>query len=292
MTEEGEKVSNGKSLADGLSIHVSEETTGKLSDGILDLFSPLIHGMGIIGDHLRFHREKVVIKAGERVKELIRPEEEIKPVPPKLFVPWLEGVSLEDLDDDTMIDAWASVLARASVDFNPQMPSYLRVLEQMMPAHADLLKDVVLKNGIKGDDMTSDLSQSAIADLNSVEIFSSTVRQRCAMGQDLEESLTASEDFFFRRGTLLFHAVFEQNKEKTISSCGYIAPKSVGPSELFPALAVLQNLGLIRTYFEGVRDENGKGTLFLILATITVYGLQFSQTCIPDVLEAIRAESI
>lgn len=292
MTEEEEQTSKGKTLADGLSIRVSEETTGKVADGILDIFSPLIQGMGIVGDHLRFHREKVVIKAGRRVTELIGPDEDINPVPPKLFVPWLESVSLEDLDDDTMIDAWASVLARASIDFNPQMPSYLKVLEQMMPAHADLLKDVVLKNDVKGDDMDDDLSQSVISDRNSLKVYAENVRVRCAGGQDLDESLAASQDFFFRRGTLLFHAVFEPGTEKVRSNCGYMQPKSVEAGGLFPVLAVLQNLGLIHTYYEGFRDENGKGRLFVILATITDYGQQFSQTCIPEVVEAMKVESI
>lgn len=290
MTEE-EEAPKGRTLADGLSIRVSEETTGKLSDGFLDLFSPLIHGMGIVGDHLRFHREKVVIKAGERVKELIGPDEDIKPVPPKLFVPWLESVSLEDLDDDTMIDAWASVLARASIDFNPQMPSYLKVLEQMMPVHADLMRDVTLANGIKGENLEADLTQSALADQEHVSLVVETVGLRCASGEELDESLKAGENFFFRPGTLLFYASYEQGAETIESNCGYVPPKSVASDDPLPTLTVLENLGLIRTYFESFRDKNSEGRLFVIFATITNYGQQFSKSCIPGVVEAMKVKS-
>src|SRR4051812_19777659 len=68
-----------------------------------------------IADHIRFRRWKSEIKILRKAREHAEkagfaPQE----VPLKTLAPLLEGGSLEDEDDDEMIDRWAALLANAS----------------------------------------------------------------------------------------------------------------------------------------------------------------------------------
>lgn len=124
---------------------IPTEKVGNAVDAILDALSPFTQGMGLIGDHIRFHREKVIIKIGELTIEKAQAENlNLKPVPPKFMVPFIEKASCEDLESE-LINAWANLLKEASTNYSAQLLPYLNVLSQLGPNEANYLNTMILR---------------------------------------------------------------------------------------------------------------------------------------------------
>lgn len=88
----------------------------------LSLISPITEWAGLRGDALRYKRGQLRIQqeaaldalAGA-VREKIKGKQILHPLPPKVFVPALEGASLE-ASDSPFIDWWAELLTKAAIN--------------------------------------------------------------------------------------------------------------------------------------------------------------------------------
>ncbi len=101
-----------------LSGEVSTESLDNVFSALLDIFSPVSHGLGLLGDHLHSIRTKLAIKQLAHAKELAEKHNiQVKPVPAKVLVPYIEAVSLEDDLSGELKDMWSSILLKSN-DFN------------------------------------------------------------------------------------------------------------------------------------------------------------------------------
>lgn len=130
------------SLKAELKGEIPTEKVGNAVDAILDTFSPFTQGMGLIGDHLRFHREKVIIRIGELAKKRADNEGlKIKPVPPKFMVPFIEKASCEDLEGE-IINQWAFLLNKASTEYDSILLSFVDILSRIGSREVKLLSEI------------------------------------------------------------------------------------------------------------------------------------------------------
>lgn len=94
---------------------VPPEAVGRLVDAITDAFSPFVARQRLKASELRLQQEEVLIKLARLTNEKLRIQQQIpKPVSTKFLVPLLEKASLEDPDDNDMIERWAALLAAES----------------------------------------------------------------------------------------------------------------------------------------------------------------------------------
>lgn len=114
-------------------------------EAITDIVRPLTEWAGLKGDRLRLQREEVALEiarqAAAKVQVGKRP---IIPIPTKTVVRLLEGGSLEDPTDKTMIDLWANLLASAAQNANAATPRFISILEDLNGIQAQTLRDAVL----------------------------------------------------------------------------------------------------------------------------------------------------
>jgi hypothetical protein len=96
---------------------------------------------GWIADHIGYLRWKSGIKTLERAARFAKERGiDLKTVPLKNFVPILEGSSLEEEDDDAMIDRWAGLLTNSSSDSEADVPpSFASILKELSSTEARVL---------------------------------------------------------------------------------------------------------------------------------------------------------
>jgi len=66
---------------------------------------------------------------------------DVQPVALKYLVPWFDGASLEDENDDDMVLRWATLLANAAAGEHGSevSPSYIAILRELTPPEAALV---------------------------------------------------------------------------------------------------------------------------------------------------------
>lgn len=104
----------------------------EIAKSVCDLFSPLTEFARAIGDQIRIYRELSVLKTLKKAK--IKAEKLgliIKPPPLKFLVPFLEQVSLEDDNDDTLTNLWTNLLLSVSTTFKAEHNLFIRILGEL-----------------------------------------------------------------------------------------------------------------------------------------------------------------
>jgi hypothetical protein len=125
-----------------------EVSTKALAEGTTKAFLDTIFGPAVevgefLRDQVRFVRGMVQIKMFKRASAYL----DKQGIPPhqvsiKLLFPLLELSSLEDEDDDEMIDRWAALLANAAAGPDrgaAVLPSFARMLAELSPEEAVIL---------------------------------------------------------------------------------------------------------------------------------------------------------
>jgi hypothetical protein len=64
---------------------------------------------------------------------------EVNAVPAKALVPLLERASLEEPDDEALTKAWGALLASASMDYDPEVIGFSRILSELSPRECAIL---------------------------------------------------------------------------------------------------------------------------------------------------------
>lgn len=126
----------------GLEARIPEKSAGRLVDALTDLLRPISETRGLKADQIRLQREDVAIKIALKARERLRIEnEEIKAIPPKILVPLLEASSNEGVDDDSMHERWANLLASAATRANVE-PRYIGILREIHGRQATILERI------------------------------------------------------------------------------------------------------------------------------------------------------
>jgi hypothetical protein len=128
--------------------NVPEDVSRAKAGAWLTLLSPITEWAGLKGDALNFKRkllrvqqEETLVRIASRVREKLADGEITRHVPRKILIPAIEKASLEEVDDDVMVDRWASLLASAAQDVKVQ-PRFVGILEELSGAQAECLERV------------------------------------------------------------------------------------------------------------------------------------------------------
>jgi len=97
------------------SIVVSEKTTEKIADVVVDIFKPVSQALGMLGDWVENRRgEQQAIRTLRRAQKIAEEHgKTLEEPPPKFLIPYLHGASLEDPADVDIRDKWATLLVNA-----------------------------------------------------------------------------------------------------------------------------------------------------------------------------------
>jgi hypothetical protein len=114
----------------------------KLADIVHKLAGPLSEEVGLLmADKIKVYRVKnwvAVVKKTNKV--LAKAKLPPQAVPPRIFLPILEGSSLES--DESLQDMWAGLLATASYESDSLSPSFIETVKQLTPNEARTLSAI------------------------------------------------------------------------------------------------------------------------------------------------------
>lgn len=123
---------------------VPKASVGRFVDAFTDLFRPFSESQGLKADQIRLQREDVAIAIARKARERIALEEEpLHPVPNKVLIPLIEAASLEDIEDDSLMDMWANLLASAATGDGVE-PRLVGILKELRKPQAELLERIAL----------------------------------------------------------------------------------------------------------------------------------------------------
>jgi hypothetical protein len=158
-----------KKSSTGVSITVPEKSTGRLLDALTDMIRPITEARGLKADQIRLQREDVAIEIAKRTKQKLDIEKGIiNPVPTKIFVPLMEAASIEDLDDDFMIEKWANLLASAANTTGVE-PRFIGILKELNGRQAAIF-DAIANNNIDRFEHGRSILEDTVAYLNSNQV--------------------------------------------------------------------------------------------------------------------------
>lgn len=124
---------------------IPASSVGRLVEAFTDIFRPFTEARGLKADQIRLQREDVLIEIGKRARERSNIEgAEIKPVPLKFLVPFLEKASLESLEGE-LIDRWSNLLLQASLEFGEELLVFIDILSKIGPREVDYLNALFCK---------------------------------------------------------------------------------------------------------------------------------------------------
>lgn len=111
---------------------IPSTSMGRLVDALTDAIRPFTEARGLKADQIRLQREEVLIEIAKRASVRLQIEKiEPQPIPMKTLVPLLERASLEDPEDEEMIDRWAALLAAEARDPGPNRRWFIDILSSL-----------------------------------------------------------------------------------------------------------------------------------------------------------------
>lgn len=123
----------------GTDINIPEDVSRDALSFTQRLLGPAADAADFLGDKIRFYRWQSALKTLERAKEIAEERNlELKEVPLKFLVPFLERASCEDTESE-LIERWSRLLLSAATDFDYSQLTYINVLSNIGPAEARLL---------------------------------------------------------------------------------------------------------------------------------------------------------
>ncbi len=131
-----------------VSAEIPTDSMGRLTDAITDIIRPFSEARGLKADLIRLQREEIAIEIIKLAHQRIDEQGlSIKPVPNKVLIPILEKASLEETDS-TLIEAWANLLASASVNYDIEVNTFSEILSAIGPREADIIKEMLGTNDL------------------------------------------------------------------------------------------------------------------------------------------------
>jgi len=139
-------------------VNVGKKSVEKLIDAVVDTFSPATETLGLLGDAIRLARIEVATAVTRKAK-VIADENGLKlSAPPlKFLIPFFEKVSIEDINDDTLVEMWARLLVSAGSNYSARQMRYSGLLSQMSGDQACILQGIATNyDGVIGVDVDPD----------------------------------------------------------------------------------------------------------------------------------------
>lgn len=145
MAKKGTEITVGK---EGFSFKTDGEASERLANAALDFLSPVTEGAGFLGTKLRGYRMEAALKATIRAKQICEENNlPINPVPPKFLLQWVEGASIENPEDETLINLWSNLLASESSNPSTGNLTFIRIIKELTREEAKCLVELANLNG-------------------------------------------------------------------------------------------------------------------------------------------------
>lgn len=108
------------------------------------LLGPVGEAAEFLSDKIRFYRWKSSLRVLQRAREIAQKNDlDVKEVPLKFLIPFMERSSLEDESDDELIERWATLLAQATKDPNSIRPIFVDILSRLSAESVKALEKIV-----------------------------------------------------------------------------------------------------------------------------------------------------
>lgn len=130
----------------GLKVSLPAEQGAAVGGYIQTLFSPVLETTGLIGDYIKFFRQAAAIRAMKKVRDIASENDiELRVVSPRILVPWVESVSLENPNSE-LIDWWARLLITSATrsSMRPYLIELMKLIGPQEAAFLDKLWNSVL----------------------------------------------------------------------------------------------------------------------------------------------------
>jgi hypothetical protein len=230
---------------------VPPDVTRAKAGAWLNLISPITEWAGLKGDALNFKRrllriqqEETLLRVAQEVQAKLAGENILHHVRRKILVPALEKASLEDVDDDVMIDRRANLLASAAIDVKVQ-PRFIGILEEMTGQQAECLERIAFNRysefnypaPIFGDSFTD------FAEYNIRDRFIPRIQKVLTSEKHVGAAFAEIEHVFRRPGVLLRFSTISDRAGNSWEGYDFVADTKIHDES---DLSILESLGLTR----------------------------------------------
>jgi hypothetical protein len=251
-------------------IRISDEAARPLVNAVLEVFSPATELLGWVGDAIRVHRTRTVLRCFARTKEIAaKAGIGLKAPPTKFLAQYIENCSLEEETDRFLIEWWSRLLVDASTNYQSRHVFYVSVLKQLTAIEVELLECIV-RNGAGSYKLEHTREAEFVSDFNfSHENFglASEFKERA-----ISKSIKGLRKALEIPGVLLLDVFVDD-------------PKSNQRQEIHPDYSdgelanwqILQSLQLIRLGYQ--RFTSGGVEYRVRSAKITELGAKFYFSC-------------
>ncbi len=128
------------SLIENLSIPIPKESLDKVGPFMHSVFGALAEGGEWLSDVVRIMRYTTVALIMQKAQQFAEKRGlQLRPVPLKFAVPFIERCSLED-EESELTDLWANLLVSAATNYDHSHPAFVDILSQIGPQEAKLLR--------------------------------------------------------------------------------------------------------------------------------------------------------
>jgi hypothetical protein len=266
---------------------IPKESSGRFLDALTELIRPFSERRGLAADRLRLEREQVLYEIARRVRARLELENKpIRGLANKVLIPFFEKASLEDSNDEVLIEMWANLLATAMTGDVTLLPQYIEILSQLSGSQATLLEKIITKGTEVDLYKTADHFHDSYDYLNQTGL-PGALKQLSVDSQSAEEF--GGE--LFRELNILGVAIEvldvwsteHEDDEFSISS-----PDGIFSDAAFFDFAMLERLGLLRKG-EVKGERIGKFEIFLHYYIVTPIGCDLFACCNPSKLQRSMA---
>lgn len=121
---------------------IPEDSSRRIVDAVIDLFSPVTEIAGALGDRVRAYRTESALRVFRRAKILAEENDLRLSAPPlKFLLPFIEKCSMED-DTPSLPEMWARLLVSASSEFKPEMIIFADIISKITSVEARILRSI------------------------------------------------------------------------------------------------------------------------------------------------------
>ena len=267
----------------------------RLSHALADLFSPITEITGYVGDHFRIYRVNNILRAIGKAKSLsLASGIQLQPVSPKFLAPWLEGVSLEEDNENDLSDLWAGILVSESSISKPANNFFREALTQLTARHIDFLSYVC---NVKRSELQK-ITKSTVNLRKSAEIILGPKFYIPVMRGE-KSHVEASRDLLAHRetGILIYEIAVSTGRDsyrsRSSQTIGHICDPIFSEFESDMTLHVIEKLGFIELGNKSIEfsdpdfsnlNQSGDDIIHGIVkyCALTPFGLGFINACTGD----------
>lgn len=227
-----------------LNAEVPAQSIGRLLDALTDILRPFSEARGLRGDQIRLQREDVAIEIAKKARQRLAIEKAaFNPVPNKILIPLIEKGSLEDIDNEYMINMWANLLASAATDKHVE-PRYISLLSELSGNQVSFLRNIAASGIHLVDAPYISFSEYNNIVLNNVAIQLSNIFREMQGGKESFSEAYERIDTLFRYPGRTGYLIVSKNNEE-ISKVGTDIFSDCDESN---SADILESLGLLRLH--------------------------------------------